>query len=127
MSSVLQCHHDGGNFFSEYDRSNWLFHVGYYLEMSSSLTTCSLGRHEGNFLKVDELQIGHRHEDVERKREYYHIIAFLEILHQERRGQVNTSRTFRFPIKVLKSYYMRLESERDLAHGIMPPKEHNLD
>jgi hypothetical protein len=27
----------GGNFFSEYDRSNWLFFLGYYLEVSSSL------------------------------------------------------------------------------------------
>ena len=35
--SVLQWHHDGGNFFSEYDRSDWLFNVGYYLEVSSSL------------------------------------------------------------------------------------------
>ena len=36
-SSVLQWHHEEGNFFSEYDRSNWLFYVGYYLEVSSSL------------------------------------------------------------------------------------------
>ena len=27
-------------------------------------------------LKVDEPQVGQRHEDVERKREYYHIIIF---------------------------------------------------
>ena len=36
-SSVLQWHHEGGNFFSEYERSNWFFYVGYYLEVSSSL------------------------------------------------------------------------------------------
>ena len=36
-SSTIQWHHEGGNFFSEYDRSNWLFYVGYYLAMSSSL------------------------------------------------------------------------------------------
>jgi len=30
-SSVLQWHHEGGYFFSEYDRSNWLLYVGYYL------------------------------------------------------------------------------------------------
>ena len=35
-SSALQWHHEGGNFFSEYDRSNWLLCVGYYLEVSSS-------------------------------------------------------------------------------------------
>ena len=38
-------HHEGGNFFSEYDRSNWLFYLGYNLELSSSLLrsrTCSL-------------------------------------------------------------------------------------
>jgi hypothetical protein len=35
-SSVLQWHH-GGNFFSEYDQFNWLFYLGYYLEVSSSL------------------------------------------------------------------------------------------
>ena len=29
-------------------------------------------------LKADELQVGQRHEDVERKREYYHIIIFPE-------------------------------------------------
>ena len=42
-------------------------------------------------LKVDEQQVGQRHEDVERKRKYYHIIIFPERtwdLHQERRGQV---------------------------------------
>jgi hypothetical protein len=37
LSSVLQWHHEGGNFFSEYDQSNLLFYVGYYLEVSSSL------------------------------------------------------------------------------------------
>ena len=36
-SSVLQWHHEAGNFLSEYDRSNWLFYLGYYLEVSSSL------------------------------------------------------------------------------------------
>ena len=38
-SSVLQWHHEGGNIFSEYDQSNCLFYVGYYLEVSSSLNT----------------------------------------------------------------------------------------
>ena len=28
-SSVLQCHHEGSNFFSEYDQPNWLFYIGY--------------------------------------------------------------------------------------------------
>jgi hypothetical protein len=28
-SSVLQWHHEEGNFFSEYDQFNWLFYVGY--------------------------------------------------------------------------------------------------
>ena len=44
-------------------------------------------------LKACEPQVGQRHEDVERKREYYHIIIFLkevETLHQERRGQVKS-------------------------------------
>ena len=36
-SSVLQQHHERGNFFSEYDQSIWLFNIGYYLEVSSSL------------------------------------------------------------------------------------------
>ena len=36
-SSVLQWHHEGGDFFSEYNRSNLLFYVGYYLEVSCSL------------------------------------------------------------------------------------------
>ena len=36
-SSVLQWHHEGGNFFSEYDRSNWLFYVGFYLEVFKNL------------------------------------------------------------------------------------------
>ena len=35
--SVFQWHHEKGNFFSEYDQSNWLFYVGYYLEMFSSI------------------------------------------------------------------------------------------
>ena len=29
-------------------------------------------------LKVDELQVGQRHEDVERKRKYYHVVIFPE-------------------------------------------------
>ena len=33
----LPWHHEGGNLFSEYDRSNLLSFVGYYLEVSSSL------------------------------------------------------------------------------------------
>ena len=44
-------------------------------------------------LKADEPQVGQQYEDVERKLEYYHIIISLkelEILHQERRGQVKT-------------------------------------
>jgi hypothetical protein len=36
-SSDLQWHHEGGNFFSEYDRSNWLFYVGYYVKVYSLL------------------------------------------------------------------------------------------
>jgi hypothetical protein len=42
-------------------------------------------------LEGDKPQFGH--EDVERKREYYHIIIFpesLEILNQEKRGQMDT-------------------------------------
>ena len=42
-------------------------------------------------MKADEPQVGQQHEYVEMKREYYHIIFSLkrlEILHQERRGQV---------------------------------------
>ena len=43
---------------------------------------------------MDKTQVGQRHEDVERKREYYHIIIIslkgLEILRLERRGQVKT-------------------------------------
>ena len=35
--SLHQWHHEGGNFFWEYDQSNWLFYVGYYLEVSSWL------------------------------------------------------------------------------------------
>ena len=35
-SSVLQWHHEEGNFFSEYDQCNWLFYVRYYLEVPSS-------------------------------------------------------------------------------------------
>ena len=37
QSSVTQWRNDGGNFFLEYDQSNWLFYVRYYLEVSSSL------------------------------------------------------------------------------------------
>jgi hypothetical protein len=36
-SSVLQWHQEEGNFFSEHDQSNWLFYIGYNLEVSSSL------------------------------------------------------------------------------------------
>ena len=41
---------------------------------------------------MNELQVDQRHEDMERKLEYHHIITLkgLEILHQERRGQVKT-------------------------------------
>ena len=35
-SSVLQWHHEEGNFFLKYDQSNWLFYVGYSLEVFSS-------------------------------------------------------------------------------------------
>ena len=44
-------------------------------------------------MKADEPQVDQQHEDAERRQEYYHIIIFLkglEILHQERRGQVKT-------------------------------------
>ena len=34
-SSVLHWH-EGDNFFSEYDQSNWIFYVEYYLEVFSS-------------------------------------------------------------------------------------------
>ena len=37
LSPALQWHHREGNFFLEYDQYNWLFYVGWYLEMSSSL------------------------------------------------------------------------------------------
>jgi hypothetical protein len=50
---VLQWHYEGGNFFSEYDQSNWLFYIGYYLEVSSSLLygrTCSLVPFSGHFI-----------------------------------------------------------------------------
>jgi hypothetical protein len=43
--------------------------------------------------QIDEPQVGQRHEDVERNWEYYHIVISLkglEILHQERRGQLKT-------------------------------------
>jgi hypothetical protein len=33
---VLQWHHEE-SFFSKYDQPNWLFYIGYYLEVSSSL------------------------------------------------------------------------------------------
>ena len=36
-SVICQWHNEGGNLFSEYDQSNWLFYVGYYLEVSSSI------------------------------------------------------------------------------------------
>ena len=36
-SSILQWHHEEDNFFLKYDRSNWFFYVGYYLEVSSTL------------------------------------------------------------------------------------------
>ena len=35
--SVLQWHHEEGTVFSEYDQSNWLSYVIYYLEVPSSL------------------------------------------------------------------------------------------
>ena len=44
-------------------------------------------------LKADELQFGQKNEASERKWQYYNIFIFLEridILHNERRGQVNT-------------------------------------
>ena len=34
-SSVVQWHHEEGNFLSEYGQSHWLFYVRYYLEESS--------------------------------------------------------------------------------------------
>ena len=37
ISVICPWHHEGGNLFSKYYRSNWLFYVGYYLEVSSSL------------------------------------------------------------------------------------------
>ena len=37
QSSVLQWHHEQGNFLSEFDQSNWLFYVGYYLEAFSPI------------------------------------------------------------------------------------------
>ena len=61
-----------------------------------------VGRGQGNFLslkwetilKADEPQFGQRHEDVGKKREYYHIIFPEKTwncrLHHERRGQVKT-------------------------------------
>ena len=36
-STVLQWHHEGGNFFSQYDQSNWIFYVGYYLRCTKAL------------------------------------------------------------------------------------------
>ena len=33
----LSIAYKGGNFFSEYEQSKWLFYLGYYLEVSSSL------------------------------------------------------------------------------------------
>ena len=41
-------------------------------------------------MKADEPQVGQQYEDVERKREYYHIIFSEVLLHQERREQVKT-------------------------------------
>ena len=44
-------------------------------------------------MKAGEPQVDQRHEYVERKRQYYHIIILLEgleILHLERGGQVKT-------------------------------------
>jgi hypothetical protein len=44
-------------------------------------------------LKAAEAQFGQQHEDGGRTQEYYHIIFFLkglEILHQEKRGHVET-------------------------------------
>ena len=44
-------------------------------------------------LNADEQQAVQRHEDVERKRGYYHLTFLpesLEIIYRERRGQVNT-------------------------------------
>ena len=55
MKAVLQWHHEGGNFFSEYERSNWLFYVGYYLEVSSSLLYGQELTHEGRNIKVSWL------------------------------------------------------------------------
>ena len=45
-------------------------------------------------MKADEPQVGQRQEDMERKREYNHIIIFPEIheiVHQEKRGQMKTT------------------------------------
>ena len=43
-------------------------------------------------MKADEPQVGQLQEEVKRKPEYYQFFPLkrLEILHQERRGQVNT-------------------------------------
>ena len=38
----------------------------------------SEGGWTGQLLKTDESQVGQRHEDMERKREYYHITIFTE-------------------------------------------------
>ena len=52
-SSVLQWHHDGANFFLEYDRYNWLSYVGYYLCVLFSpirSRTCSLVTFSDHFI-----------------------------------------------------------------------------
>ena len=41
-SCVFQWHHEGDNSFSEYNQTNWLFYVGYYLKVSYSIRSRSL-------------------------------------------------------------------------------------
>ena len=59
-SSDLQWHHEGGNFFSEYDRSNWLFYVGYLFRsvLFSPIRprTCSLVTFSENVIFSIDLQ-----------------------------------------------------------------------
>ena len=51
-SFLIQCHHEGGIFLSEYDQPNWLFYVGYYLEVSSWLLCVQEFLHRIMFLII---------------------------------------------------------------------------
>ena len=65
------------------------------------------------YLKANKPQVGQRHKDVKGKRKYYQIFIFLkglQILHQERKGQVKTIVMEYFNTILYKSLHLLIRS-----------------